>query len=440
MGIEQGQEAEGSPPSNPPPHDAGGGAPPAKPAGDTPPAPDSSPGAGGSQNGGSPPPTGQDPPPKGGDDPAPANDLEAALDLLSKPEDRKKPKEDGQPPPHRDGKPDDQKQKPGPEAASPDDPYTGMSEDEKFLIQRKAKTKERFEAMYRRARAAEEAAEALKVAGAPARDIVEVLKAAKIEGELGYVDPRQVPGLVAGQAAINRIRLAKQAGRQADARDVQAAQAFVSSVGKVANEVGVQATSQQQPEFTGEIPKDIKDLHEVYGVLSEDEAKAIAALRARKSKDTSPPPKDQAPPPSPDPESPPPEVIAAQAQEQAWIEATLERLHQDGVKPPETQTYYETKLVPRMHAFLAEKVPGLPPSAVLDRLDPKAKHQLVLLAHQAEREASSPPPSSAGKPPQGNQPRRGGRPLTGSGTVPHAPVPRQGADPVASAIDYLARG
>lgn len=433
MGIEQGQEAEGSPPSNPQPQDDKGGQPPNS---GQPPASEPSADAGGKQ-GGSPPPTGTEVPPKGTADPAPANDLEAALDLLSKPEDRKRPVESGQPPPTSDGKPGDAKPTKEPEAASPDDPYHGFSEDEKFLIQRKAKTKERFEAMYRRARAAEEAAEALKVAGAPAREIVEVLKAAKVDAELGYVDPRQVPGLIAAQAAMNRVRLAKQAGRQVDARDVQAVQYFVSTIGKVAGEIGVQG-SPPAAEFDGEVPKDIKDLHEVYGVLSEDEAKAVAALRARKGKETSPPPKGQEPPPAREPALPPPEVIAAEAQEQAWIEATLERLHSDGVKPAETQTYYETKLVPMIHAFLAEKVPGLPPSAVLERLDGKAKHQLVLLAHQAEREASSPPPSQNGKPPQGTPPRRG-RPLTGSGTVPHAPAPRQGADPVESAIDYLAR-
>jgi hypothetical protein len=424
MGTEQGQEAAGSPPADPSLQVAPGGAnPPATPA-DPPPQPASTPAASDGTPGASPAPA--DPPPK--DEPAANDQLEDALNLLSKPEDRTDKAEGAQPPPKPDGKAPEAK-KDEPKEATQEDAYAGFTPEEKRAIELKPKTKDRIEKLYGRARAAETRLQALELVKGPAVDITDALRSAKADGELGYVAPQQMVSLTIATAALNRVALARKSGAPPAARDVQTAKQYFAAIKSAAEQIGEQLPGD---EFTGEVPKDVKDLHEVYGVLSADEAKAIAALRARKAA-TPPAPKDPAPAPAAR-EAVNPERIAAEVADQTWIEATLTTLHDDGVEPAKVQAYYDTNLVPRMHQYLAEKIPNVPPEQVMDKLSPKAKHQLVVMAHRAERAASSPPAARKQEP----APNRG-RPLTSSGTSPRIPAPSKGDDHVDSAIDYLAR-
>jgi len=431
MGTEQGQEAAGSPPADPSlPSASGGAGTPANPPADPPPQQDPPPAASDGQPGASPAPA--DTPPKK-DEPAANDQLEDALNLLSKPEDRVEPAKGAQPPSQTDGKAPAAKPDEKPPAASQDDAYAGFTEDEKRAIQLKPKTKERIEKLYGRAREAEQRAQALELVKGPANDITEALKAHKAESELGYVQPRQMVALTVAQAAINRVALARQSGSAPAPQDVATAKQFFTNVRAAAKVVGEQI---EEGEFTGEIPKDIKDLQEVYGVLDADEAKVLAGHRARKAASPPPQPKGKAPAAT---VAPPqgevnPEAIAAQVADQTWIEATLNTLHEDGIEPAKTQAYYEQNLVPRMHKYLAEKVPQADPDVVLSQLTPKAKHQLVVMAHKAERSASTPPPASRQQAPA---PRS--RPLTGMGTSARIPAPGKGDDHVSSAVDYLAR-
>lgn len=427
MGTEQGQEAAGSPPADPSLQGAPGGAdPPASPPADPPPQSDPPAAATDGKPGASPAPADGTPPPAANDQ------LEDALNLLSKPEDRTDAAKGDKPPPKEDGKPPADK-KDGAPAATHEDAYAGFTDEEKRAIQLKPKTKDRIEKLYGRARDAETRLQALELVKGPALDITETLRAAKADGELGYVAPQQMVALTVAQAALNRVALARKAGNAPAARDVQVSRQFFGRIKDLAREVGEQIPGD---EFTGEIPKDIKDLHEVFGVLDAEEVKVIAAARARKAapqaapKGTDPP----APAAQPRQDAPDPERIAAEVADQTWIEATLTTLHDDGVEPAKVQTYYEQNLVPRMHQYLQDKIPGAQPEQVMERLSPKAKHQLVVMAHRAERAASSPPAAR-----KQDAPANRGRPLTSSGTTPRVPAPSKGDDHVVSAIDYLAR-
>lgn len=421
MGTEQGQEAAGSPPADPSLQVApGGGNNPEIPDG-SPPQPDPTAAASDGKPG--------DPPSPADEKPAAPDQLEDALNLLSKPEDRTDKEPSAQPPAQRDGKAPEPKKDANTTAATQDDAYAGFTDEEKRAIHLKPKTKDRIEKLYGRARDAETRLQALELVKGPAVDIADTLRAAKVEGELGYVAPQQMVALTVAQAALNRVVIARKAGTAPAARDVQVAKQFFGRIKDMAREVGEQIPGD---DFTGEVPKDIKDLHEVYGVLDAEEVKAIAALRARKAAPPTAPTKGAEPPAQP--EAVNPERIASEAADQAWIEATLNQLHEDGVEPAKVQTYYETNLVPRMHKFIAEKIPGANPETVMDQLTSKAKHQLVVMAHRAERASTSPPPA-ARKETAANR----GRPLTSTGTTPRSPAPSKGDDHVGSAIDYLAR-
>ena len=435
MGIEQGQEAVDSPSTDPPlPGDNGGsGAP------ETVVQPQSDPPADTSKGTNADPPPAADAPPKEGDTPAAADQLSEALDLLCKPEERKlKPKE-GQPSSDKDEKPKDGKEQAKTEGAEQDDAFAGMTDEERKAISLKPKTEKRIKDLYGRARVAEtKLAEMVKVKG-NAEEITQHLKAANADAELGYVEPKQMVALTVAQAALNRVIISRQNGAAPSPRDIQTAKQFFAGVAGFAEAIGETIPSKvKEPEpFTGEVPKDLEDLDKVYGVLSEDETKAIAALRAAKAAEKSKPTKTD--PPAPKKEEHPPKAdparIAAEVENRTWIEATLGVLNDDGIEPAKTQAYYEEKLLPRMKAYLEKQVPNVPSDTVMDRLNPKAKHQLVLLAHREEKAAASSPP--ARKP--ATAPANRNRPLTSTGTTSRVPAPSQSDDVQKSAIDYLAR-
>ena len=145
------------------------------------------------------------------------------------------------------------------------------------------------------------------------KDFSKVIDDYELEGDLGFVPPDHLAGLIQTQAQVNRSLLALQQNRVPLPEDVQALTAFHTRVTGILSKIGVAAQPSQPAKlepFQGELPPDLDELVSVYGI---DEA-TVRLVAAARQPAASKPPGGKAPPAAVQPPQPAPPVQAQQRQ------------------------------------------------------------------------------------------------------------------------------
>lgn len=322
------------------------------------------------------------------------------------------------------------------------DPYHGF--DERGKAEMRQRTRERIEDLHGRWANAEKQLKELQ-AKAPEPDQLNTLIS---EYELGqdvpFVPAEHLAGLVVSQAAVTRAMMAMEQGRLPAPNDLKVASDFFGRIDGIRGSLGL--TPQQQPPaqaeiqpFVGNLPTDMQDLIDVYG-LPEADVRMLAALKGRQQRPSNQQQRS-VPPAASAPAVPQP---APQQQRGVGVDMNLlygqrliAELSRDGVKPEMVQAHYQV-LLPLAAQLTQQKFPTVPAEripAVFDALPPDQRYSIMVEAHKSHRVSqtkasrpSAPPPL----PPATNQ-----GPLNGSS--PRVSAPAANGDPVSAAIAYLSR-
>jgi hypothetical protein len=186
--------------------------------------------------------------------------------------------------------------------------------------------------------------------------------------------------------------------------------------------------------FAGELPADLKDLVDVYGI-DEKRVRLLAAIESSAGKTPASPPAPVAPasqlPASP--QAPAPAKPVGVDMDQLYGRKLLSDLSSQGAQNPGEQVRVLLKH-PQTRQEVIKRFPGLTAAevpAVFDSLDAATRYEILKSAHTAlqapkvpSRPASPPPPT-----------HQRGVPVT---TTPRAVAPADG-DPVKAAIALLSR-
>ncbi len=342
-----------------------------------------------------------------------------------------------------------QEQKPA--QAKPDkasDPFADVPADE--LLHWKGKTRERFSKIHSRATTAEAALaqrtrefEESKPHIEYGKVFSDVLQAPGVLEDIKHVKNDQIAGSIQVQAAAMRVAGAIQSGKQPADRDVALVEGLQGNLDALLEAMGKPRTPAAPAQFTGNLPEDLQDMVGVYKQLSEEEARAIAAMRAAKAPRKAAPVAQTAQPT----QAPARSAVAAPVQptsapargwtdedEQLNEQRVIRELEKDGIRGDAATQHYETVLWPKMVARLKTMNPKADPAKAFDALHPVTKRELVMEAQDEFRQAHA--PADRSRPAE-----RSHNPLRQTGKTPPGGHGRNTDDEslVDSAVKFLSR-
>jgi len=315
-----------------------------------------------------------------------------------------------------------------------DNPFAGLTGEETSSL--KTKTQNRIQELHRRWRDAEDRAASAATQDPLSTEFSQIVNEHKLNEDLQFVPPEHLSGIVKVQAAINRSALAVQQGRRPSPQDVEMVAHTAKQVLGFAKQFGAdvdQPSSAPQP-FTGELPADLKDLVEVYGV-DEKRVRLLAALEAGPQARTAAPAAPPAQPPAAQPApqaAPQPEGVDMDA---LYAQRAMSSLVSEGVPADRVrahlvalQPYQATEVQKRFPGVQAQQVPR-----VFNALAPAERFEITMAAHREMAKQSQ--VRSAHTTPQLPPPRV----PAPSGGAPRKLAAAEDGDPVLAAMARLSR-
>lgn len=363
--------------------------------------------------------------------PSASNPVKDAIDRLAKSSTTPAPKPAGKP------AADQPKSATAPEVKPTDEALTTRTKDDfDFTPEERAKlrkdTAERFDRVLGAARTAREELEKAAPLIERGKSYASVLDRFDLHADIGFVPEDHFAGVVKAQAAINRALIAIHQGRLPAPGDVETFKALAENVDMLRSKIGLPATPAAPSApvvkpFEGELPADLKDLVEVYG-LSEQRARLIAAAEAR----------EKTPAPAPvAPEQPvqAPAKPVGVDMEQLYGRKLVAELQTSGVQNPAEHMRVLLRH-PQTRQEVINRFPGITVAdvpAVFDSLDAPTKYEILKAAHMAL--TVSKVPARRPTPPPPATPKRGVPPTA----PPRRAATSAGSDAVSEAIAHLAR-
>lgn len=373
--------------------------------------------------------------------------VQAAIDRLAKPAIPAKPDATKQPGKAQADQPTDAK---APGAKPTDEGLTSRTKDDldaspEERARWKRDTAERFDRVLSAARTAREELEKAAPLIEQGKSYSKVLDEFELHQDIGFVPPEHFAGVVKAQAAINRALIAISQGRQPAPHDVETFTALASNVERLREQLGLPTTAAPTTAapttahikpLEGELPADLKDLVDVYGI-DEKRVRLLAALE--KSSAATPTtataqPQPQQPVQPQAPAQPPQQRPVGVDMDQLYGRKLLSELHASGVQNPSEHMrvllkHSQTKqeVIKRFPGTTIADVPQ-----VFDSLDASTRYEILKAAHKALTTQNVPTRPQPPPPPTNNR----GVPTTAS---PRRMAPDANGDPVAAAIALLAR-
>lgn len=291
-------------------------------------------------------------------------------------------------------------------------------------------TAERFDRVLKAARTSREELESNKPHIVSGKFYNDVLERFELGQDIGFVPPEHFAGVVKAQAAINRALIAIHQGRMPSPTDVETFKVLSDNVENLRSQLGVSSTPSQSSikPFEGELPPDLKDMVEIYG-LDEKRARLLAAVEAG----TKAPAETRAPAPAEQAPQPPAKPVGVDM-DQLYGRKLLSELQSEGVQNPGDQVRVLLKH-PQTRQEVIKRFPGTPVAdvpQVFDSLDASTRYEILKAAHKVlttqkvPARPNPPPPATTNRSVQTTAPLRR--------TAPDA-----NGDPVAAAIALLAR-
>lgn len=320
------------------------------------------------------------------------------------------------------------------------DPYHGFDPRERDAM--KHRTRERIEEMHGRWRTAEKQLEELKAKPPAQPDQLDALITEyKLDQDAQFVPAEHLAGLVASQAAVTRSLMAMDQGRMPAPGDLKVATEFFGRIDEIRGKLGVnppKPTQQELLPFAGQLPSDLQDLVDVYGIPEAD-VRLLASVKARQTRQ---PNQQQAQPAAPVVAAPPAQPY--QQQKPVGVDMNLvygqrlqAELAREGVKPEMVGAHYAAILPlaaqvtqQRFPVVTADRIP-----AIFDALPPDQRYSIMVEANKMYRVSqsrASTPPAPTPPPPATNHGPMNGSPPRVSATSPSG-------DAVQDAIAYLSR-
>jgi hypothetical protein len=306
--------------------------------------------------------------------------------------------------------------------------------------QMKKDTAERFDRVLTAARTARAELEQIAPYVERGKEYVGVIKEFELDQDLGFVPKEHFAGVVKAQAAVNRSLLALQQGRAPLPQDLETVTHLGLSVDAIRSQLGVTtgpAPSAAVTPFTGELPADLRDLVDVYGV-DEKTVRKLAAIQAAEAgtPPAQPPPRVAAPaqPQQQPAPQPPRQPSADQVRERTYTQKFLTELTTEGVISPQ-QHLRELLSSPQTRQEVITRFPGINVAdipVVFDSLEPSLRYEILKAAHKALTGTSVPARSATPPPPTTQR----GVPVTAATRGKAAP---SGKDAVEHAIGVLSR-
>ena len=279
-------------------------------------------------------------------------------------------------------------------------------------------------------------AEPLVQSGKEYRDLIEGFE---LREDIGWVPQEHIAGLVKVQAAVNRSLVALNQNRLPSEGDLSLFTDLAAQIDTLRSKFGIASPAAPAPEikpFEGELPADLKDMVEIYGV-DEKRVRLLAAMEGRKaSQPAQPSTKPQSPPTPAQPPAQQPVKPRGVDMEVIYARKLVAELGQLGVQNPNEQL----RVLLRHPATKQEVIRRFPGTtindvpSVFDALEPQTRNEIIIAAHKAmtapkvpSRPTNQPPPATT---------QRGIQ----TGTAPARQVASAAnGDAVAAAIAHLAR-
>lgn len=273
------------------------------------------------------------------------------------------------------------------------------------------------------------------------RDWETFVEKSGLDGDLQILDQKQMAWAMKSQAAILRAVEAVSSGHQPTADDLALLGDIRKGIGMVDERLGIASTAAdptavlaELQQFKGEIPDELQQLADTYGLLNKDEVALLAAMRAMKAGSWKPsaakpaaPALKSAPAPAPKEERPAPRA-ASPAAVPLYRQQLNQRIDALGVDAAQRPAWVQTNLVPVINQVLKEAYPDQPAREVYQSLTPREQHDLHIEAMERLQSAKS------ALPPKPRPPAH--KPLTHQGNA-GAPA-SAGGSPVNAAIARLA--
>jgi hypothetical protein len=346
---------------------------------------------------------------------APPDPVQDAMDRLARPADKKAPQKPQAPAAKAEPPKADEPAKPGQREPSPQKDLTPEE-----IAALKPKTRERIEtitrenAEFRRKLADLESKPADPVVG----EFSSIIKEHDLQGDLGFVPPEHLAGIVRVQAALNRAAIATQQGRRPAAGDLQVIAQVHEQVNGYAKAYGLAppATSTAIEPVKGPLPQDLADMVEIYGV-PEHEARLLAAIRASKAPASAP----TTPPPAATQQPAGQPAAEGVDMDQIYTGRLVSALVQDGVHKDHLKAHM-IALGDHQAREVLRRFPTVPQERVgevFNALPAAERYEITLAAHRAFRAARPNPTPPAAPPPTrsgitaGQAPRRSGNASSG---------------------------
>ena len=293
-------------------------------------------------------------------------------------------------------------------------------------------TADRFDRVLSTARSAREELEKSAPFIEQGKGYSKILDEFELHQDIGFVPPEHFAGVVKAQAAINRALISINQGRQPAPSDVETFTALASNVDKIRSQLGIQtphaaSTAPSTKPFEGELPQDLKDLVEVYGI-DEKRVRMLAALEAGAKAPAQPAERAPVEPPVQLPAKP-----VGVDMDQLYGRKLLSEMHALGVQNPKENLRVLLQH-PQTRQEVINRFPGITLAevpAIFDSLDAPTRYEILKSAHTALTATkvpvrpSLPPPTHNRSVPTTATPRREG--------------PAAGQDAVSAAIAHLAR-
>lgn len=305
-------------------------------------------------------------------------------------------------------------------------------------------TAERFDRVLSAARTARQELEKVAPFVERGREYSKVLDDFGLHQDIGFVPPEHFAGVVKAQAAINRALIAIDQGRQPAPGDLATFETLAANVDRLREQLGVKpkvTASTAAPAaiapFTGELPQDLRDLVDVYGI-DEKRVRLLAALE--KSAAALQPPVQPSQQQQPVHPTPAPVVQPAQPRpvgvdmDQLYGRKLVSELSAAGVQNPAEHVRVLLRH-PQTRQEVIRRFPGITVAdvpQVFDSLDAATRYDILksahaaLTAHRVPARSTPPPPATTNR----------ALPVT---AAPRKAAPDANGDPVAAAIALLAR-
>jgi hypothetical protein len=381
--------------------------------------------------------------PKTDAEPSPPDPIKAAIDRLAKKPNPEAAKQPAGTPAKAAPKPLDGAKPPATQATdealkTPTDDLDAPPEEKAAWRQH---TKDRFEKVLSAARTHRQELADAKPDIESGRGYNQILEDFDLKQDIGFVPPEHFAGVVKAQAAVNRALIAMNQGRSPAPQDVETFTALASNIDTLRTKLGIASTSTPAPApqlapFTGQLPGDMQDLVDVYGI-PEERVRILAALEASGK---------QAPPATAQPTAPPVQVQQPPAQparqsgvdmDQLYGRKLLSEMSASGVQNPTEQMRVLLRH-PATKQEVVRRFPGVTVAEVpqvFDALDAATRYEILKAAHTAT--TAKPVPARPSQPPPAATTQRT---LTATRNGPGATQGPGSASAVDDAINLLANG